>query len=227
MKQLSLNTPSSRGSNVRPWLSPRTPDPSRFDLKLLTGPVAAILFDFDGTLTATPGDAIGNAGGRWGQRGSREVELCTRAPLLAPRLRALREAGIILGIISKSSEATIRLALQSAGLTDNFQGPILGNAVGFEGKAGFITELVASGDFQHLADCGEVLLVDDDVRELDRAHSCGIQTYPAPAQGGLQECDFVELFESLGLEAESFPKAGLTPVAATASSSFGVGRGGA
>lgn len=227
MKLLALSTPSSTGSNVKPWLSPRTPDPLRSDLKLVTGPVAAILFDFDGTLTATPGDAIGNAGGKCGQRGLREVELCARAPLLAPRLQALREAGIILGIISKSSEATIQLALQSAGLAEHFQGPVLGAAVGFEGKAGFITELVATGSLQHLGHCGDVLLVDDDVRELDRAHSCGIQTYPAPVQGGLQEGDFVELFESLGLEAQPLSPAELTPAAVTCSSPPGAGCGGA
>jgi len=191
----------------------------------VTGPVAAVLFDFDGTLTATPGDALGNAGGKCGQRGLREAELCARASLLAPRLRALREAGIILGIISKSSEATIHLALQSAGLKEHFQGPILGAAIGLEGKAGFITELVVSGSFQHLGGCGDVLLVDDDVRELDRARSCGIQTFPAPLQGGLQECDFAELFEFLGLEAQPSPAAESTPADTTASSPVGAGRG--
>lgn len=204
---LGLNTPSSCGSMFRLQLSPMTPDPERCDLNLIAGDVAAILFDFDGTLTSTPGEAYGK--GKPGQRSQKELDLCARASLLAPQLQSLREAGIVLGIISKSTEATIRRALVSASLAEYFQGPILGTAVGLEGKAGFIAELVGTGALQHLADLGAVLLIDDDVRELDRARSWGIQTYPAPAQGGLQEEDFDEIFELLGVQRQPSPVADL------------------
>jgi hypothetical protein len=175
-------------------LSPCTPDAERSDLKLIDGDVGAILFDFDGTLTATPGDSAAHH--------QKEEELVERAALLEPRLLALREAGITLGIISKSSEATIRGALDSAALASLFDGPIIGKAVGFDGKAGFIEDLVCSGALQHLGGDGlcRVLLIDDDVRELDRARLQGIQTYPAPESGGLRAQDLDEIFSRLGVE---------------------------
>merc|ERR1712110_862044 len=118
-------------------------------------------------------------------------ELCERSSVLRPWLQSLRSVGIM----SKSSEETIRYALDEAGLVDLFEdGPLLGKAVGFDGKAGFIAELVVTGnDLEHLGLEGlsRVLLVDDDVRELDRARAIGIQTYPAPADGGLQDEDFL------------------------------------
>lgn len=189
---LGLKTPTScrTPSYV---LSPTTPDPSRSDLILLRGYVGAILFDFDGTLTASPGDAA--------QRSQKQVELVQRAPMLAPRLRAMHEAGFVLGIISKSSKPTIDSALREACLAEYFTGPILGKAVGFEGKAGFIADMVDCGELHELGVVGadHVLLVDDDVRELDRARARGIQTYAAPPTGGLQEQDFEAIFDHLGL----------------------------
>jgi len=173
--------------------TPRTPDPCRSDLKAITGDVAAIFFDFDGTLTSVPGEAA--------QRGRKQADLCKRAPLLAPRLRFLQESGLILGIMSKSCESTILCALQGAGLRDYFNGPIVAKATGFEGKAGFIAELVEKEALGPLGSdgLGRVLLVDDDVRELDRARSHGIQTYAGPAEGGLQEADFDEIEFAVGL----------------------------
>jgi len=190
-KALSV-TPSSC-SSYRHILTPSTPDPSRSDLKTIVGDVGAVLFDFDGTLTASPGESA--------QRCRKKLELHERAPLLAPRLRALRDAGMLLGIISKSSELTIRCALREAGLIEYFDGPLLGKAVGLEGKAGFIEELATAGDLGQLGADGirRVLLVDDDVYELDRARQRGIQTYAAPGEGGLQDSDFEEIFEGLGL----------------------------
>jgi len=195
--QMTLATPSSCASASRrqTWaLSPSTPDAERSDLKLIRGDVGAILFDFDGTLTATPGDSAA--------RSQKDEELVERAGLLGPFLAALRDAGITLGIISKSSEATIRGALESAALAPLFDGPIVAKAVGFEGKAGFIEELVCSGALQHLGQDGlhRVLLIDDDVRELDRARLQGIQTHPAPENGGLQAEDFDEILSRLDLE---------------------------
>lgn len=194
-KLLTLKTPSScGGGSVRHEWTPKTPDPLRSDLRIIEGNVAAILFDFDGTLTASPGDKA--------QRSRKQVELQTRAPLLMPRLQNLRDAGVVLGIISKSSELTIRCALREAGLADLFDGPIVAKAVGFDGKAGFIEDLVETGALGDLGEdgVGRVLLVDDDVRELDRARARGIQTYPAPQEGGLQDGDFDEIIASLGLD---------------------------
>lgn len=190
-KALSV-TPSSC-SSYRHIMTPGTPDPLRSDLKTIVGDVGAVLFDFDGTLTASPGETA--------QRCRKKLELHERAPLLAPRLRALRDAGLTLGIISKSSELTIRVALREAGLMEFFDGPLLGKAVGLEGKAGFIEELVVAGDLNHLGKEGlrRVLLVDDDVYELDRARARGIQVYAAPGEGGLQDDDFEEIFTGLGL----------------------------
>eukprot|EP00929_Paragymnodinium_shiwhaense_P036070 TRINITY_DN19383_c0_g1_i1.p1 TRINITY_DN19383_c0_g1~~TRINITY_DN19383_c0_g1_i1.p1 ORF type:complete len:679 (-),score=110.63 TRINITY_DN19383_c0_g1_i1:51-1820(-) len=188
---LCLATPTSRSSFYEAMMTPGTPDPVRNDLKLITGDVAAVMFDFDGTLTASPGD--------FAQRRLKQVELRERAPLLKPRLRMLREAGIVLGIISKSSEMTINNALHEAGLTEMFDGPLLSKAVGLEGKAGFIDELVRKERLGRAHELAKVLLVDDDVRELDRARVRGIQTYSAPGHGGLQEEDFDEIFEGLGL----------------------------
>lgn len=174
--------------------TPGTPLPQAWEFKCITGSVAAILFDFDGTLTATPGEHA--------FRSQKHVEIRERAPLLAPRLKALRDAGICLGIISKSSELTIRCALSEAGLMELFDGPLVANAVGFEGKAGFIEELIRTGALPQLGPEGnsKVLLVDDDVRELVRARQCGIQTYAAPKDGGLQKADFDEIFCGLGLQ---------------------------
>jgi len=194
--KLGLLTPQSCSSYTL-VLTPGTPDPVRGDLKLLTGRASVIFFDFDGTLTATPGNMVV-------QKCSKSDELRDRATLLAPRLAALQQAGIVLGIISKSTELTIRSALQASGLSDFFSGPIVGKAVGFEGKAGFIAELALTGSLASLLDgeqtnFGHILLVDDDVRELDRAQAKGMQTFPAPADGGLQAEDFDEIFAGLGI----------------------------
>jgi hypothetical protein len=150
-----------------------------------------VFFDFDGTLTASPGERA--------QRCRKQVELRERASLLAPRLQALREAGLVLAIISKSSEATIVNALECADLRDLFDGPVLGKAIGLEGKAGFIEEICRRGCLHHLGTEHRALLVDDDIRELDRARLKGIQTYAAPKEGGLQEDDFDEIFAGLGI----------------------------
>lgn len=132
--------------------------------------------------------------------------------MLRPRLQALKDGGILLGIISKSTEFTIRSALQAAGLSDFFQGPIVAKAVGLEGKAGFIEELVTCGSLQQFEDkdpeesLQRVLLVDDDVLELDRAKEIGVQTFPAPEEGGLQDEDFDEMFVCLGLYTPATPR---------------------
>lgn len=167
--------------------------PNRDDLKLICGDVGVILFDFDGTLTASPGNIALRAG--------KQAELRERATLLAPRLQSLREANVTLGIISKSTENTIRTALDAAGLADYFNGPLLGKATGLEGKAGHIEDLVRDGPLRHLGPEGwrRTVLVDDDLRELDRARAAGIQTFAAPSCGGLQTEDFDELFQLLGL----------------------------
>mmetsp|Transcript_142549 Transcript_142549/g.443304 ORF Transcript_142549/g.443304 Transcript_142549/m.443304 type:complete len:396 (+) Transcript_142549:75-1262(+) len=195
LRLLSLKTPTSCAS-ARHDRTPCTPDPARADLRIIEGDVRAVMLDFDGTLTATRGEAA--------QRGRKLAELQLRAPLLRPRLQRLRDAGLVLGIISKSSELTIRCAVREAELDDLFDGPIVAKAVGFEGKAGFIVDLVETGALGDLGPDGlqRVLLIDDDVRELDRARARGIQTYAAPLEGGLQEEDFDEIMASLGLEAE-------------------------
>lgn len=46
------------------------------------------------------------------------------------------------------------------------------------------------------------MLIDDDISELVWARDVGMQTFAAPAQGGLQNDDFQELFRALGLETE-------------------------
>lgn len=190
---LALMTPSSaaaltphRGLGA---LTPCTPDPKRCDLNHITGDVAAIIFDFDGTLTETPGDA-------GTQRWQKKAELCARASLLAPRLKELVSGGYSIGIMSKSTEGTIQHALEQADLAKYFDLPLVGKAVGFEGKVGFIKEMVSSGELSHLGleNIGRVLLIDDDIYELDRARREGIQTWTAPVTGGLQEADFDEIF---------------------------------
>jgi len=194
---LGLLTPQSCSSN--PYnlvLTPRTPGPVRDDLKSLVGDVAVIFFDFDGTLTATPGTSVR-------RQGQKVSELTERASFLSPRLAALRNAGILLGIISKSTAFTVQDALQAAGLADYFTGPIVGQAVGLEGKAGFIEQLTLAGSLSPLpsdtASICRILLVDDDVLELDMARDMGVQTFPAPAEGGLQEEHFDEIFSCLNV----------------------------
>jgi len=192
--QLGSGAFKSLGAEVRPSLvSVSTPNPRRSDQKRLLGNISAFIFDFDGTLTATPGDRAA--------RKYKIMELTERAPLLQPWLRELRNAGITLCIMSKSTQSTIQAALEAAGLGGLFDGPVLGQAVGLEGKAGFIEELCLSGGLAHLGPdaMNRVLLVDDDVHELMRASERGIQTFPAPEDGGLQEDDLSELFEGLGL----------------------------
>mmetsp|Transcript_36416 Transcript_36416/g.116826 ORF Transcript_36416/g.116826 Transcript_36416/m.116826 type:complete len:579 (-) Transcript_36416:65-1801(-) len=195
-RSLIIATPSSCSSvTYRNAITPGTPDPLRGELMLVTGDVGVVLFDFDGTLTASSGDTA--------VRCRKEADLIERTPMLAPRLRALRDASLTLGIISKSSDRTIQSAVREAGLKELFDGPVMGSAVGLEGKAGFIEELVRTGSLRHLGPDGlrRVLLVDDDVRELDRARQRGIQTYAAPKEGGLQEEDFDQIFTYLGLGA--------------------------
>lgn len=152
------------------------------------------MFDFDGTLTATPGDRAA--------RRNKIDELIERTPFLRPWLEKLRQAGITIGVISKSSEATIQDSLKASGLNELFDGPILPKAVGFDGKAGFIQELCVDGALSYLGDHGQssVLLVDDDINELLRARQHSIQTWPAPGEGGLGDDDFHELFEALSIE---------------------------
>lgn len=193
-QSLKLATPSSCASaHHRYAVTPTTPDPSRACFRLIGEGVQAIFFDFDGTLTETPGQ---NAT----QHCTKKAQLKERSDMLAPRLKGLRDAGITLAIISKSTEQTIRESLLDAGLDQFFDGPILGKAIGFEGKAGFIRDLYESGDLD-LGPEGlrHVLLVDDDVRELDRAQERGIQAFAAPADGGLLDSDFDEIFACLGL----------------------------
>lgn len=165
----------------------------RDSFKVVEGEVDVVLFDFDGTLTETPGEA----GARRRQKMS---ELVRRAPMLRPRLEGLRGAGMTLGIMSKSTEQTIRECLEAADLARVFDGPIVGKALGFEGKAGFIADLEQSGSLA-LGPGGlsRVLLVDDDVRELGRSRERGIQTFAAPPRGGLQEEDFDDFFALLNL----------------------------
>merc|ERR1740129_486972 len=192
---LKLATPSSCASVAYKYvMTPTTPDPSRTGFRWVDEDIHVIFFDFDGTLTETPGEAVTH-------HSEKKAQLKERAGMLAPRLQALRNARMTLGIISKSTENTIREALQDAGLDELFDGPVLGKAVGFEGKAGFIRDLCESGELGLDAEDGMrcTLLIDDDVRELERAKQAGIQTFAAPQTGGLQEADFDELFANLGL----------------------------
>lgn len=184
-------------------LTPSTPQLRPENFRQVNGGVSIIFFDFDGTLTATPGDRAA--------RRHKLGELCERAPMLEPRLRALRAAGITLGIISKSTEATIRDALGAASLEKYFDAPVLGKAVGFEGKVGFIEDMAREGILRVLntrsvspeqrlqAAAHRVLLVDDDLRELERARERGVQVYAAPPEGGLQEKDFDIILQGIRL----------------------------
>eukprot|EP00928_Gymnodinium_smaydae_P053368 TRINITY_DN37376_c0_g1_i1.p1 TRINITY_DN37376_c0_g1~~TRINITY_DN37376_c0_g1_i1.p1 ORF type:complete len:389 (+),score=50.87 TRINITY_DN37376_c0_g1_i1:27-1169(+) len=186
-----------------------SPAPDRNTFRKQPRGVAVVIFDFDGTLTATPGHRA--------SRGSKATELRARANLLGPRLAALRDAGAMLGIISKSTEVTVRDALASAGLAAHFDGPIVGKAVGFEGKAGFIMSLLAQGALSQApraAGSGRgrgspehILLVDDDVLELERAAARGIQVYGAPADGGLVDDDLQAIVASVRKPLSTLPPA--------------------
>lgn len=174
-----------------------TPEPPRADLKAVKGEVRVVYFDFDGTLTATPGPACGGGGVGGGHAARASSELCERKRLLEPFLEALcsEEGGCALGIISKSTKNTIQRALREAGLEKYFKAPLVDKAVGFEGKAGFLEDLISESQSTSFpADkMHQVLLVDDDLRELARASAKGAQTFPAPPEGGLQKVDLVEL----------------------------------
>merc|ERR1719387_1480500 len=104
------------------------------------GGITVIFFDFDGTLTATPGEQA--------VRAHKRKDLCNRAAMLSTQLWALRQAGATLAIVSKSTETTIRDALGAADLQALWNGPIVGKAVGLNGKVGFIEELVHRGKLQ-------------------------------------------------------------------------------
>jgi len=181
--------------------------PDRGDLSAIDGAVEVIFFDFDGTLTETPGTKASHA--------SKMAELMGRTSLLRPWLQHLREAGIILGVVSKSTEQTVSTALQESGLMEFFNGPIVGKAAQLDGKAGIIQGLFEEGGV--LAHLGSeawerALLVDDDISELVWAREIGMQTFAAPAQGGLQADDFQELFRSLGLEGPESQDVGMDPM---------------
>eukprot|EP00931_Biecheleriopsis_adriatica_P103164 TRINITY_DN78037_c0_g1_i1.p1 TRINITY_DN78037_c0_g1~~TRINITY_DN78037_c0_g1_i1.p1 ORF type:complete len:337 (+),score=61.89 TRINITY_DN78037_c0_g1_i1:65-1075(+) len=192
-RSLALATPSScRSCHFKAVLTPRTPDPPREDFHLITGEVRVIFFDFDGTLTTTPGGAA--------LRCNKQADLCERAPFLTPHLQKLRDQNITLGVISKSSIVTVRSALQAAGLDTFFEDDLLiGKATSLEGKAGVIEDLLGSGAINPLGleDSDKVLLVDDTVFELELASARGMQTYAAPVEGGLQASDFEAIFEGL------------------------------
>lgn len=170
----------------------QSPACKRHDVKHIEGAVAAVIFDFDGTLTCTPGDRA--------DRRTKMSELAARASMLGPWLKALREADVLIGILSKSTTETVTSALEAAGLRDAFNGPIVGKAHGFDGKVGFINEMCCEGGaLEHLGTMGihRVLLVDDDTNELLMAREAGAQTYPAPEEGGLQVDDFGQIFAAL------------------------------
>eukprot|EP00439_Symbiodinium_sp_Y106_P052791 s2902_g7.t1 len=165
---------------------PESPSPAREDFKTPPRGIAVVFFDFDGTLTATPGDRAA--------RRTKQVELCERAAMLEPRLRGLRADGASLGIISKSTEEQASSTNCASGLLKFFDAPLVAKAVGFEGKAGFIEDLALKGCLPRLGSTrghgvpfSRILLVDDDVLELERAKARGLQVYAAPADGGLQE----------------------------------------
>lgn len=211
----SYNAVASASSNCSPQSQTATPTPQRGLQRCIAGGVKVVMFDFDGTLTATPGDRA--------PRKFKGAELKARTPLLQPWLRRLRDARLPVGIISKSSEGTILSALDEAGLREFFEGPILGKAVGFEGKAGIIRDMcigredsgsVGRGTLDPAGvlsalgpgGMGSVLLVDDDVLELARCKEISIQTYPAPESGGLMDEDFFDIFEGMGLETPPRPQ---------------------
>ena len=124
----ALSSTSLRSDSPAP--RPETPAPLRDDFRSSpSAGVAVIYFDFDGTLTATPGDRAA--------RRTKQLELCDRAPMLGPRLKILKDQGASLGIISKSTENTIRSALEAANLANLFDAPLVAKAVGFEEKVGF------------------------------------------------------------------------------------------
>jgi len=181
---------------------PGTPLPERSGYRSITGKVDVIMFDFDGTLTAVPGDRQ--------VRSRKRAEIVERATLLRPWLQSLREAGCLMGIISKSTETTIRDALGAGGLEAFFEAPIVGKAIGFEGKVGFIQDMARKGVFRRPGEMRpglanhRILLVDDDVLELERANANGMQTYAAPSDGGLREEDFAAIHASLSMP-ESHP----------------------
>lgn len=181
-----------------------TPELDRAEFQNITGRCDVIMFDFDGTLTSTPGDRQ--------VRCQKRVEICERASMLRPKLEALRAAGCTLGILSKSTENTIRDALTAGGLINLFDGAIVGKAVGLEGKAGFVLDLARQGGLRPKGErrvgpvAHKILLVDDDLLELERARAAGLQTYAAPADGGLQENDFQVILDSLRLSAASPPR---------------------
>lgn len=171
--------------------------PDRGDLSAIDGDVEVIFFDFDGTLTETPGTRASHA--------SKMAELNARTSLLRPRLERLREAGLMLAVVSKSTEQTICSALQETGLMELINGPIIGKAAQLDGKAGVIQCLYEEGgSLEHLGAeaWAKALLIDDDISELVWARDIGMQTFAAPPQGGLQEDDFDELFRALGLEGD-------------------------
>lgn len=198
----SYSDPALHSPGAYPALrSPGTPVPNREDFREVDSGVYVVMFDFDGTLTSTPGDRAA--------RPQKQAELRQRAAMLEPQLRALREAGATLGIISKSTEGTIRDALQAAGLSYHFQGPVVGKAVSFEGKAGILEEMAQKGAFPALEprllaerdSLRRVLLVDDDIMELERARAAGLQTYAAPPKGGLRQEDFEAILAAVESEA--------------------------
>jgi len=180
-----------------PLLSPATPVPKREAFRQVERGFTVVMFDFDGTLTATPGDRAA--------RSQKKIELRQRASMLEPCLKAMQESGATLGVISKSTEGTIRDSLQAAGLSAYFQGPVVGKAVSLEGKAGIIDDLARRGALVGFQSAGlaeqaasqRVLLVDDDVMELERARCAGLQTYAAPSKGGLQHEDFQAILAAL------------------------------
>lgn len=180
--------------------------PDRNDLSAIDGDVEVIFFDFDGTLTETPGTRASHA--------SKLVELRERTPMLRPRLQRLRDAGVSLAVISKSTEQTVSHALEETGLRDLFNGPVLGKAARVDGKAGIIKELYeVGGCFAHLGAeaWDKAILIDDDICELVWARDIGMQTFAAPPQGGLQEEDFDDLFKAIGLYTEPESEVGMDP----------------
>lgn len=147
--------------------------------------VKIIFFDFDGTLTNTPG----------GEGANPLRELKERTPLLTKYLTLLGEAGILVGILSKRRTDDLRSYLATTKLTRFFTTTV---EVPTSSLGGKVSEIQKELEGKYLVD-ENAALVDADYDELKLARGAGVHTYPAPKQGGLTESDFEAIMHMIGV----------------------------
>merc|ERR1711957_309472 len=149
--------------------------------------VGMFMFDIDGALLDSA-----NLDGSTpeGAKQQKQVARQRAIGVLAPRLKAIRDAGVSAGVVASSRNLTApEERLDDCGIRQLFDGPLLLVPSGKD-KASCIEAAVAGAKegvlrrFQCQGGLARITLVDGDSEELRKASAKGIRTAQAPSKGG-------------------------------------------